>query len=318
MSKYKKVSIDIILKFKKLPCDVYVRLSEKKYTKVIKASGLYESSIIHKLKEKNILYLHVFEDDYALLTKFIQKAFAASLAGLGKAGSKNIGLQIDAAKLIADKIRFVEVDDETVQVVNSTVESCISSALKTSDVSGLLKSMIKRQDYIYTHSVMIIYIAVLMSKEMKWEGETTLKKISQAALFHDIIFEDENLARLEYFESEDKDELSEEDTQIIKMHAINASECIKTMQGLQPDVAKIIQDHHEMPNGKGFPRGLFGTQMTQISCLFNLAEAFVNRIYDSDQSTGEVVIIMKELEVNYDTGNFKGPFKALKSLINFK
>jgi putative nucleotidyltransferase with HDIG domain len=67
--------------------------------------------------------------------------------------------------------------------------------------------------------------------------------------------------------------LTEEDWQIIKMHPYQGAKVVREMEGYGP-VGDIILAHHERYDGKGYPRGLKGTEIPALSRIISVADTY--------------------------------------------
>jgi putative nucleotidyltransferase with HDIG domain len=92
--------------------------------------------------------------------------------------------------------------------------------------------------------------------------------VHTAGLMHDIgkfIFPDRILKT--------DTKLTEEDWQIIKMHPYQGAKVVSQMEGYGP-VGDIILAHHERIDGKGYPRGLKGSQIPALSRIISVADTY--------------------------------------------
>ena len=78
------------------------------------------------------------------------------------------------------------------------------------------------------------------------------------------------------------------------------------------DVDKIISQHHEQPDGTGFPGSLNARDVAPLSCMFIIAEEFVHRTFGAPLSKDMLLGIVEEFSEKYDKGNFKRPLAAFK------
>ncbi len=84
------------------------------------------------------------------------------------------------------------------------------------------------------------------------------------------------------------------------------------MDELPPDTDLIILQHHERPDGSGFPRGLTHTRIGTLASLFILAEDLVHH---SARNGGrcDLHVFKEEYGPTYGAGHFKRVFKSLPS-----
>jgi response regulator RpfG family c-di-GMP phosphodiesterase len=104
-------------------------------------------------------------------------------------------------------------------------------------------------------------ISQIILKELSWDTHTSKMKISMAAFFHDILIieYDENIEKLESMTSYDIENLKESNLNFFN-HSLKTAELFDKMKNMPADVVQIISSHHELPNGKGFPKVLLGAR----------------------------------------------------------
>ncbi len=90
--------------------------------------------------------------------------------------------------------------------------------------------------------------------------------------------------------------LNEVEYNLIKMHAFTGYEMLSRVD-MYRDLAEIMRDHHEKYDGSGYPRGLKGDEIYELSRIMIVADAFdamtTNRIYKGRKS---IDIALEELK----------------------
>jgi putative nucleotidyltransferase with HDIG domain len=90
--------------------------------------------------------------------------------------------------------------------------------------------------------------------------ENEVRTVYFGALLHDV-----GLVKLDVLGSIDKEKY--------KLHAAAGGEMVKNVYQWK-NVAQMIRDHHERPDGLGYPAGLSGTDISVGGRIIGLAEAF--------------------------------------------
>jgi putative nucleotidyltransferase with HDIG domain len=67
--------------------------------------------------------------------------------------------------------------------------------------------------------------------------------------------------------------LSDDDWNLIKMHPQQGANVVSALEGYGP-VAKIVLAHHERIDGKGYPRGLKGDEIPEMSRIISVADTY--------------------------------------------
>jgi len=141
------------------------------------------------------------------------------------------------------------------------------ATLQVGMLSALLRTLDLRDRMTARHSAAVaryareIAIAAGFSKE-----EQDL--VHTAGLLHDIgkfIFPDRIL--------KGDTKLTDDDWKIIKMHPYQGARVVAQMEGYGP-VSDIILAHHERIDGKGYPRGLKGSDIPALSRIISVADTY--------------------------------------------
>ena len=77
-------------------------------------------------------------------------------------------------------------------------------------------------------------------------------------------------------------------------------------------MGRIIAQHHERPDGSGFPHQLDEKKIFPLAASFIVAEDFVNTIYENGIEDALIEEIVLGLEERYQKGYFKKSVDALK------
>ena len=126
---------------------------------------------------------------------------------------------------------------------------------------------------------------------------------------HDITL-DEKLARIQLLQEANKSDFTAEELNKLKLHPIHAAEYVRRMSEIPSDVDQIVFQHHERPDGTGFPRNLSGKLISPLSSVFIVAHAVVD--FMSKREGESIDVFLTENEELYKSGNFRKIWLALK------
>jgi len=134
-------------------------------------------------------------------------------------------------------------------------------------VQALAKTVNLKDGYTSEHSKRVSKMASIFAKEIGL-GEKSLRIIKKAALLYDIgklIIPDHILNK--------PAPLNEEEWEIIKRNAKNSSRILKYIKGLE-NIIPTIREIRETWNGKGYPKGLSGDQISIEARLIALVDTY--------------------------------------------
>ncbi len=147
----------------------------------------------------------------------------------------------------------------------------------------LLVSRIEEKDpYTHGHTERVAEYSVAIAKEMGFIPEE-IQRIQFGAFLHDI-----GKVHTEDHVLHKPGALSEEEWRMVKMHPVRGAEMVKGVRFLER-VVDVIRHHHERVDGKGYPDGLKGDQISLAAKIVNVADAFDAMTTDRPYRSGLTV-----------------------------
>lgn len=150
----------------------------------------------------------------------------------------------------------------------------------------------QRDAYTAGHTIRVAQYCRLIATGLNI-SQKEIQKLEQAAILHDIgkvvtpdsiLLKPGKLSALEY--------------DLIKQHAVSGYQMLSKI-AMYKDLAQIIKHHHEHYDGSGYPDGLKGDEITLLTHILIVADAFdamtTNRIYKGRKTVQEAVTELDSL-----------------------
>ncbi|MBT3983643.1 MAG: HD domain-containing protein [Bacteriovoracaceae bacterium] len=313
---YRKVRIANFWRFNKSLCDIYLKLSDIKYVKIINNNEQYSRSDIEKYSKKKLDHLYIRNEDFE---NFACGQFHTPFLILDKSQWKE-GQEEEALltthAFIHDLAKNVGISKLAVELAEAYVKEIEALITKEEDIYGLFLKMRENRDYLYDHSYLISCLSASMCMELPWKNRDEIaKKLTLAAIFHDITIDDPNLAMIDDINSPLLKEFSLEQRKKFKEHPEKTVEMIRKIKSFPADVETIIFQHHEKIDGSGFPKGIAEKHISPLSGAFQIIHSFVSELYNHEFDQSKVEEILLGLYKTYGSGAFKVQMESLlKSL----
>lgn len=318
LEKYCKISIRLFKNVKSIPYDLYVKINDDKFVKIYSRSGDLEAVNLSRYEEKGVNSLWIQSYDYAELSKLLfqnlQKGFSLEKAEEGSL----VAMASFAQSSVLQCIGQMGLSESSLELTNQNIEIIMEICKKDPDVYSLLSKFSGSQDYLSDHCLMIACVANAISEQLEeLRGGQTFLKLTCAALFHDIMVKDSEMAQLRTIDEENLSFFDRTSIEKYKGHPMQAVDFVSKIQNLPPDLEVIIRTHHERPNGNGFPRGLDYKKISLICAVFNVAEEIVDNIFHSGLDRYNIIDILEEMDAEFSKGNFKKVMEVVKLLFGF-
>lgn len=269
-----RIRTKILLSVSPLKGDIYIRLSESKFVKLFSQGDVFDRSDLEKYAEKKgVQYLYIKHNECAL---FAAK-YKEDLEKLLKTPTTSLAQVILSAETVHETVqslvRTIGFTPEVQEIVKTQVAltmKAIEGNLTLSDLLAKLKGNQGR--YLSAHSHLAAYFACALAAQLKWGSEQTFVKLNLACFIHDITLENHALAAEKSVnEVQLNKTYSAEEVKAFQDHARHAAGLVSNFTEVPPDVDTIVAQHHELPDGTGFPQGLNHTRIAPLTAIFIVA-----------------------------------------------
>lgn len=147
--------------------------------------------------------------------------------------------------------------------------------------------------YTYHHCSRICDYSIELWKRMKPKGQG-VAILTVGSYFHDI---GKLAIPIEILNKTGK--LTEDEWKVIKMHTTLGAEMMRNHEiERMRKAAFIVEEHHERYDGKGYPFGLIGDEISIEASIVSVVDAFdamtTNRVYRKAMTTEEAIQEMKD------------------------
>ena len=123
-------------------------------------------------------------------------------------------------------------------------------------------------DYTYTHSVNVAIYGMLMAKWLKL-SDNKIKDVVLAGLLHDI-----GKARIPDSIVKKRGSLEKDEFEFMKKHSVIGFNISQDIKGLNDEIRDVILMHHERDDGKGYPNGVTGDELSLYTKIISVADVY--------------------------------------------
>ncbi|MEB3203628.1 MAG: HD domain-containing phosphohydrolase [Candidatus Sericytochromatia bacterium] len=179
---------------------------------------------------------------------------------------------LSVVKNITQQVRHASRID--IGSVDQAVQTTIRRIVEEPELIQNLVDLRIYDEYTYTHSANVMSLALVVGTAMKYPLEK-LRMLGIGALLHDI---GKTLVPEEILNKPSK--LTEEEFRIMATHPANGIMILGSYQWANNDIKNCAFQHHEKINGKGYPMGLKGDQIAEMSQVVSIVDFYDALISD--------------------------------------
>jgi response regulator RpfG family c-di-GMP phosphodiesterase len=305
-AKYCRIKTNLLIDVSPLNSDIYVKLSDTKYLKLFSEGDVFTSEDLSRYaQQKKIEYMYLLKETcHEFIEKYVtyldQLINSSKIIPVETIAKMHTSVTESVYELTA-KLGFTK-------EVQSMARAQVALTVKSMGKKPALKDVLQRLEaqtgsYVSDHSFLTGYIACGIASNLEWSSEATYHKLMLAAFMHDIVLNDQ-LAACESEDDAINLGITEAELNAFKKHPIKVSDMIRLMTDVPPDVDAIVQQHHELPNGQGFPRKISATHISPLSAIFILAHDMAKVAYHQKDHF-DLNVFLKDIPERYPQNLFK-------------
>ncbi|MDW8190754.1 MAG: response regulator [Pseudobdellovibrionaceae bacterium] len=282
---YIPLSLHTLLKIGNLKTPIYLRLPSGKMVKVFNQGDQFSRNSFDHWNAKNVAHFYVHRNDFIpLISEFknqvLNEVFFNSIEKQPQVG---ISVSQEILEVIGVAAKRLAISDEVMELTSKNVELVLRIINSNGNLIPILEGFNPQlKDGVLARSHLTALISTFLSKEFDFKYPRSAECLAMAAFFHDIGLDDEIIvnegpyiqgAKLGSVINRDKIER-------VKRHIDDAIELLRGLRGVPQEVFRLIYEHHELPDGSGYPKGLKAEQLSELSAFFIVAHQFVECFFD--------------------------------------
>ena len=222
---------------------------------IIAENTILDDFIIERIKGLGLVKIKIFDhnDDMILVsgTELFRAQYNENLNNVKSIlHDISTGKDIDAAR------------------VNQATDSILNRINENRDIVNCINEMRETDEYLYTHSINVSFLAMLIGKWLKYDYYS-IKSLVSAGFLHDI-----GKGRIDAKILSKPGALTKEEFEEMKKHPVYGFKLAEEMNGLNDDILKGILLHHERDDGSGYPFGMKGDQIHHFAKIIAVADTY--------------------------------------------
>lgn len=172
-------------------------------------------------------------------------------------------------------------------------DNMIESVMLDSDAMKCISALRSKDAYLLEHSVNVAFLLITFGKYLKLDREM-LRQLAIGGILHDI-----GKIKVDNKILHKPGKLTPEEFEHMKLHQTYAIEIMEQAKGLSQVSKDVCLMHHEKLDGRGYPRGLKGDELTlhgRMSCIVDIYDALTaTRCYKEAMSPAAAFKILLSL-----------------------
>lgn len=299
--------------------DLFLQLSRHKVVKIA-SKGNDKKEEVEKFEKKGNTNFHLSNPDFFTFVKTVKENLVKKMneeesqEDASSDPPKKL-FKMSAAHSILKSLMGAGSFPEDTQVIAKNITRQSIKVINSTNIFERFQEFRENCTAEYMRAITTAYIVCLMIDHFSWGSDQVKEKVVLAALLCDITLEEEDFQLLQ----KEKSNVKNLPKKIID-HPNLAAELIASKPNFaSSETLSIIKQHHERPNGKGFPEGIGHHGITPLTAVYIVANYFVETMYSTDfdekhleERTKNILVTIVE---KFTVGNYKKAATALQEVL---
>lgn len=156
--------------------------------------------------------------------------------------------------------------------LESSVRDIIDILRENSNVFLFLYGLDEGKDYLVMHSVNVAFYSLIMGIALNYT-ESQLNELGLGTLLIDA-----GMTKIPVYIIHKQSNLTEQEFNQIKTHPLHGYKALKQLAQVNENVAIVSLQHQEQFDGKGYPRGLKGNEISEFARIAAIADSYEAQI----------------------------------------
>ena len=260
-----------------LPCDLFLCLNHK----MVKWKGngeAVDSDTFDRLVQSRVLYLFLDASDWGAFSAWSEGVKASEKKAAARHVTKETKPLVEAIegqrRAMLDIFTKMELDSEDLKLASQHSRKLVTELMRKPFAIETLQAMQSHSKGIVDHSVNVAVLCAFVCHRLGYNHQHTLETLSMAGLLHDYgrILPAEGRAPAK------PEDLAGGDSR--PDHPTLCAEHVAKLGEFSELLPLLISQHHEFLDGTGYPRGLQGTaihELSRILCIVNLYDELISK-----------------------------------------
>jgi HD-GYP domain-containing protein (c-di-GMP phosphodiesterase class II) len=268
--------------------------------------------ILRRLQQKDLEEVHINQEDCKRVLDEIQNSISSkSFYDPKTTDDERMEKTEISVEVIKSMIVQMGVDKQTLEILKEVNKKTIGMLNESPTIFAFIERFRKSCNEEYLKAILTSYLASMVIEQFPWKSTSVKEKASIAAMLCDITLEKKDFENLRAYQK-NGGELSEK----IRNHPREVSIILSYKKDVIPsEVITIIEQHHELPNGSGFPNKIEAHRFNQLSSIFIVSQRFTDRLFEEKFDFSQRHEIAIDMQKTFHGRSFDKAMDALLKVV---
>jgi response regulator RpfG family c-di-GMP phosphodiesterase len=304
-----------------ISCDLFLKLSESKYVRVLREGDTFSKDDIARYQQKQVTHFYVNRADFDRIIRLLEQDLESIYEAEQSSSSATFELSKGLLGMTQEMTSQFGVTEQSQKLIERNVSLALSFSAQEKTLSDFFDRFgathASQEEFPFSHCILTAHVACIIATNLGLRSRIFQHKLAMAALLHDFALYPPKLANYRTLEelknSNDWSLLDMNAVTIYNLHPENGANMVKKIKNIPAEVDTIILQHHEQPDGWGFPAGL---RAPAINCLAAILIVAEDLVFERLRNNRSVEDFIRESAPRYSDEPFRSIVESISSCLN--
>lgn len=269
--------------------------------------------ILRKLQQRDVREVYITQADCKAIIEHAQASLSSkNFFDPNTTTEKKVEGLDNTVKVVKQVIKQLGISPETVQLIKTANDRAMSVMHEAPTLYAFIQRFKKNCSEEFLHSMLTSFIMTMIIDQFPWKSDQVKEKGAMAALLCDMLLDKEDFELIREWE---KSGYVLELPERIRRHPSETADKLRPKRLIASETITIIEQHHELPNGKGFPMGPNAPKFNQLAAIFIISQNFIEQLFNHNFDYEKRFEIITSLRAKYDSRSFDKALDALGTVL---
>ena len=295
-STFLSIRADNFLSGSKSFFDIYVRLSQNHYVKILQAGEDFSPQRIAQYLNKGVTHFFLRKEAQERYLGYCDQITAAIIKNDKISAEVKVSQTLNHGQETMNFLKGNGISESNLEYANNFISNVQNLTTQLNPEKHDFLKTFMADLAAYEHGVGTAMIASLLINPLKIGAAQPVKIIGIGSLLHDIGLYKMDPALKDEVESK----MTPEQIQIYQTHPTVGAEMLGRIKGIDPVVVQAVSQHHERRNKTGFPMRLGTGYINRVAEIIGISDEFTRLI--KKQKDDPKIDIQKLMELTIYEG----------------
>lgn len=225
--------------------------------------------VLARLRDSNVTEIGIPSSQRDLYCRYVERNLPRILADPSLATREKAGLLYFSVQGLMNEVMTDARSGELIQRSKAVVATTVDFMLQEPAAFENLLHLVSYDYYTYTHSVNVFVFSLSLAQRSGTRQTNLMREVGEGLLLHDV-----GKSRIDPAIVNSKGKLTPDEWQEMRKHPQYGYEILAEHGGMTDIALDIVLHHHEKLNGKGYPDGLMGDEISPFVRMCTIADIF--------------------------------------------